>query len=102
MREVLITQTDDTKFKICINDDDKLTFGPLSPGSRNYNGASALCLRVYKTQQQQRACFVNVKSFREMSIPVVPFTETDPLAATNDRQNEARPRRGGMAEARFG
>lgn len=48
----------------------KVTFGPLAPGGKNYNGESKLCLRLYETAERQRAVFTDVASFRDLGIHV--------------------------------
>lgn len=51
----------------------KVTFGPISPGSKNYNenGRGGMCLRFYESANKQRACFTDVESFRDMGINVM-------------------------------
>lgn len=47
----------------------KVTYGPVSPGSKaGYNGAPAL--RIYENETKQRAIFLNVVSFRDLSVKV--------------------------------
>lgn len=59
------------KFKITIPADWKVTFGkPL--GGRGFDSAGdERELRLYESGTQQRACFTRVKSFRDLSIPLV-------------------------------
>jgi len=45
----------------------KVTFGPMNPGTK---GESKMALRIYESETKQRACFANVVSFRDISIPV--------------------------------
>jgi len=53
--------------KVTVPEAWKVTFGPLMPGTR---GDQALALRFYEAGDKQRAVFVDVKSFRDASIPV--------------------------------
>lgn len=55
------------RFRIDIPANFKVTFGPLTPGSKFGGGAYAL--RVYESDTKQRAVFVGVDSFRDLSIP---------------------------------
>lgn len=48
----------------------KVTYGPVSPGSK-YGGGEGNALRVYEGTDKQRAIFLNVKSFRDLSIPIM-------------------------------
>lgn len=52
-----------------IPDDWKVTYGPVSPGSKGGYGEGN-CLRVYESETKQRAIFVGVTAFRDLSIPV--------------------------------
>lgn len=56
--------------RIDIPEDWKVTFGPISPGSRGEHGG-ALALRFYEGKDKQRAIFTDVLSFRDASIPVL-------------------------------
>jgi hypothetical protein len=55
------------RFRIDIPANWKVTFGPLAPGSKFGSGGYAL--RVYESETKQRAVFVGVDSFRDLSIP---------------------------------
>jgi hypothetical protein len=46
----------------------KVTYGPVSPGKGGYG--NDLALRIYENETKQRAIFTNVRSFRDLSIPV--------------------------------
>lgn len=46
----------------------KVTYGPVSPGAKSYGSGNAL--RVYESDTKQRAIFLDVVSFRDLSIPV--------------------------------
>lgn len=63
----LIECKDKKSQRITIPEDWKVTFGPLNPGTR---GEHKLALRIYENKEKQRACFVNVLSFRDLEIPV--------------------------------
>lgn len=55
------------RFRIDVPANWKVTFGPLSPGSKFGGGGYAL--RLYESETKQRAVFVDVSSFRDLSIP---------------------------------
>jgi hypothetical protein len=44
----------------------KVTYSKVNPAN---GGFDSLALRVYEGEQQQRACFTDVVSFRDLSIP---------------------------------
>jgi hypothetical protein len=57
--------------KITVPSKWKVTFGPVSPGSKGEHGAQGpLCLRFYEAENKQRAVITDVISFRDMSIAV--------------------------------
>lgn len=60
------------RFRIIIPANWKVTFGPLTPGSK-YGGSYAL--RVYESETKQRAVFVDVTSFRDLSIPYMKYVK---------------------------
>jgi hypothetical protein len=62
-------ETASGKLRIDIPEDWKVTYGPISIGAKSYDGGH-LALRVYESDTKQRAIFTNVKSFRDLSIPV--------------------------------
>lgn len=64
-RTLLVEEQSGSQFKITIPADYKVTFG--SPGNRNCGPGE---LRIYENEKQQRACFVSVRSFRDLSLPV--------------------------------
>lgn len=68
--KVYLIKTGSDEFKITIPESWKVTFGPVSPGSKSYGG-SDLALRIYETAEKQRAIFTNVQWFRDLSIPVL-------------------------------
>jgi hypothetical protein len=56
------------RFRMDIPEDWKVTYGPVSPGGKYGGGSNAL--RVYESDTKQRAIFIDVTSFRDLSIPV--------------------------------
>lgn len=60
--------TTDGAIRMDIDESWKVTYGPVSPGSKSYGGGNAL--RVYESDTKQRAIFLDVLSFRDLSIPV--------------------------------
>ena len=60
--------TNEGRMRMEIPDSWKVTYGPVSPGSKSYGDGNAL--RVYENETKQRAIFLNVVSFRDLSIPV--------------------------------
>lgn len=65
-RQYLIKSSGETRI-ITIPESWKVTYGPVSPGSKYGDGN---VLRVYESKEKQRAIFTNVVSFRDLSIPV--------------------------------
>lgn len=68
-----IVTVEDT-FRIEIPASYKVTYGMLHPGTRgswNYNNnGGGFTLRIYESEAKQRACFQNVLSFRDVSLPL--------------------------------
>lgn len=67
-RTYILNMKDGTKTKISVPSKWKLTFGPLVPGSKDYNqnSSSALVLRIYEgNKDNQRAVFTGVESWRD-------------------------------------
>jgi hypothetical protein len=58
------------KMRVGIPEGHRITFGPVSPGSK-YGGAGEMCLRVYEDATHQRMLITNVTSFRDLSLPVM-------------------------------
>lgn len=58
-------------FKIRIPASWKITFGALQPGQKAYGYDAGNVLRIYESETKQRAVFTGVRSFRDLSIPVV-------------------------------
>jgi len=48
----------------------KVTYGPVSPGAKGGYSDGGNAFRVYEADTKQRAIFLGVKSFRDLSIPV--------------------------------
>ena len=67
-RTLLVNSRHDGTFKIEIPADWKVTFGAFQSG--RFGGEGGAALRIYEAENKQRACFVDVKSFRDLSIPV--------------------------------
>lgn len=77
------------RFRIDIPANFKVTFGPLTPGSKF---GSAYALRVYESDTKQRAVFVDVTSFRDLSIPYrkyVKNTRNDSHSEHTDKKDQA-------------
>jgi len=68
----LLNMKNGTQQKVTIPATWKVTFGPLSPGSKDHsvNSSGATSLRFYSSNDRQRACFTGVESFRDMSIAI--------------------------------
>jgi hypothetical protein len=68
LKTYLIERSGET-IQIDIPEDWKVTYGPVTPGSKgSYGGDYAL--RIYETDTKQRAIFTQVKAFRDLAIPV--------------------------------
>lgn len=48
----------------------KITFGPVNPGKPGYHGDNMNALRIYTSANNQLAVFLNVTSFRDLSLTV--------------------------------
>lgn len=68
-RTLLVKSRNEGTFKITIPADWKVTFSAFNQGGKYPDGENAL--RIYEAENKQRACFVGVQSFRDLSIPVV-------------------------------
>lgn len=67
-RTYILNMKDGTKQKITVPSAWKLTFGPLTPGSKEHsmNSSGALVLRIYEgNKDNQRAVFTGVESWRD-------------------------------------
>lgn len=68
IKQYLIERSGGEQLVVTIPSSWKVTFGALHPGGReNYDGQ---VLRMYESQNQQRAVFTNVRSFRDLSIKI--------------------------------
>lgn len=68
MTTYLVVTTQGKK-KVTVPSSWKVTYGPVSPGSK-YGGGDNV-LRFYEAENKQRALFTNVREFRDLSIEVV-------------------------------
>lgn len=62
-----LVERDNETLKITVPSHWKVTYGPIVPGTRF---RSEYALRFYEGKENQRAIFTNVRSFRDLSIPV--------------------------------
>jgi hypothetical protein len=62
-------RTTEGSYRIDIPADWKVTYGPVSPGTKGSYGEGN-ALRIYESDTKQRAIFTGVQSFRDVSIPV--------------------------------
>lgn len=58
------------RFKIEIPADYKVTFGRQQGSGKSYIEGPDRELRIYESDTKQRACFTNVESFRDLSLPM--------------------------------
>lgn len=65
----LLIMKDGSKQKITCPTKWSITFGPLCPGTKDFNGSSATSLR-FRDGSHQKAVFTGVESFRDMSIGI--------------------------------
>lgn len=73
------------RFRIDIPANFKVTFGPLTPGSKF---GSAYALRVYESDTKQRAVFVDVTSFRDLSIPYRKYVKNTKSASQSEHTDK--------------
>lgn len=72
----LVEFVNDTKKKITVPSNWKVTFGPIvrsatsNPTSERWREKNPVALRFYEHDTRQRAIFTGVKSFRDMSIKI--------------------------------
>lgn len=87
-REILVILNGGKRRKIGgIPANAKITFGPVSPGTRDYSGG-ANALRIYTTQSNQLAVFVGVQEFRDLSLTV----QEQKVTTKAERDAEAGPK----------
>ena len=65
-----VERSDGRHQKVTVPSSWKVTFGPLTPGSKNYDGGAKPVLRFYESANKQRMVITNVLSFRDMSVSV--------------------------------
>jgi hypothetical protein len=73
------------RFRIDVPANWKVTFGPLAPGSK-YGGGYAL--RLYESETKQRAVFVDVTSFRDLSIPYRKYVKNTKARDAFDKNSQ--------------
>jgi len=83
---VLLVRTTDEELRVTIPADFKVTYGRVQPGARGYD--EGYCLRIYESDTKQRAVFVNVVSFRDLSIPVQRRVKTVKNSAKSKRDSK--------------
>jgi hypothetical protein len=68
----LLVEDSAGEFKITIPAAWKVTFGAFQNNTNRYGDAvvGGPALRIYEAENKQRACFVGVRCFRDMSIPM--------------------------------
>lgn len=66
----------------------KITYGPVSPGSREYGGRDGNALRIYTTTNNQLAVFVGVQEFRDLSLTV----QEQKVISTGSHESERGPK----------
>jgi hypothetical protein len=71
-KRTLLIEGHNGKFRITIPADWKVTFGAFQQGGGNKydTGDRSAALRIYESESMQRACFRDVRSFRDLSIPL--------------------------------
>jgi hypothetical protein len=75
--------TDKETFRITIPAKWKVTFGAFSPGEgKGYGGDYRAALRLYEGRDSQRACFQNVTSFCDLSLPIQKLVVTESGSST--------------------
>lgn len=71
LRTYLIEFENNEKRRITVPADWKVTFGPIAIVPKSQLGGKVpIALRFYEDETRQRAIFVEVRSFRDLSIPV--------------------------------
>ena len=82
----LLVKTKHEELRVTIPADYKVTFGPVQPGRPDYDNGN--CLRIYESETKQRAVFVNVVSFRDLSIPVQKRSKTVKNSSKSERDSK--------------
>ena len=70
MRQYLIEFESGEKKRITVPDNWKVTFGPIAIMSKSPGVRVPIALRFYEDENRQRAIFVEVRSFRDLGIPL--------------------------------
>lgn len=81
----LLVKTHREEFRLTIPIGWKITFSKVNPQA---GGHDAHALRIYESDNQQRACFTGVESFRDLAIPLerrIKKTKTKAEAASDGR-----------------
>lgn len=87
-REILVILNGGKRRKVSgIPANAKITYGPVSPGSREYGGAGN-ALRIYTTTNNQLAVFVGVQEFRDLSLTV----SEQKISRKEDSESESGPK----------
>lgn len=88
MRTLLVEEANGKKFKITIPSDYKVTFGTAG-GNRAAGGSwGGNQLRIYEAESKQRACFVGVQSFRDLSLDLVRLVVSEDGSASWSNDGE--------------
>jgi hypothetical protein len=88
-RTLEVRTSHDGVFRIEIDPTWKVTFSKVNPQAGGYE---CMALRIYESDEKQRACFTNVTSFRDLSIPIVrrvKKTKTKAESENNSRKRTA-------------
>jgi len=91
------------EFKVTIPAEWKVTFGAFQMAGGRYgeHPSGSPALRIYEAENKQRACFVGVRCFRDMSIPLertvlngdtISWVEDDGTTRMTQRQDNGRNR----------
>lgn len=83
----IVTDHDGT-YELEVPDSYRVTFAPVFMGDKGYGGGKKeMALRFYEAENKQRAIFVGVKSFRDLSLPLKKTMA--PLPQTAQQKQEA-------------
>lgn len=68
--------TNEGRYRVTVPASYKVTFGPVAVGGKLRGGGygepgGSMALRIYESDTKQRAVFVGVRSFRDLSIPLM-------------------------------
>lgn len=78
--KTIVGEDDAGEFKITLDDECKLTYGPNVPyaqkgENRNFSKVEGYALRIYDGKKNLMGCLTNVKWFREQSISMLRVVE---------------------------